>query len=316
LKSKSKKPTKAIIELPTWLGDSVMATPAIENIIKHYEDIEITLIGSIVATETLKNNPFVTNIIVNDKKINSLFRICIALEKFDILFSFRSSIRAKLLKLCIRSVKKYQFSNKNYSRRHQVEKYVDFVNHSLNTDFLAGELKVYHNNKIEKLPRKILGINPGASYGSAKRWYPEKFAKIAIELSNQFDIWIFGGDNEVNFAKEIEKILINNNINNYFNHAGKTSIPQLIQHISKLDILITGDSGPMHIAASLKIPTVAIFGPTNYQETSQWMNPQSIIIRKNLECQPCMKRVCPLNHHNCMKEINASEVINKISMIY
>ena len=71
----------------------------------------------------------------------------------------------------------------------------------------------------------------------------------------------------------------------------------------------------MHIAASFKIPTIALFGPTNEVETSQWNNLNSIIIKKNLECQPCMKRTCPLKHHNCMKHIKAKEVIESIPLV-
>ena len=83
--------------------------------------------------------------------------------------------------------------------------------------------------------------------------------------------------------------------------AAKLSVNELISQISNLDLFITGDSGPMHIAAAFQVPTVAIFGPTNDKETSQWMNEKSRVIKKNLECQPCMKRTCPLKHHNCMK---------------
>ena len=71
----------------------------------------------------------------------------------------------------------------------------------------------------------------------------------------------------------------------------------------------------MHFAAALKIPTVAIFGPTKDSETSQWMNAKSVVIKKNLECQPCMKRKCPLKHHNCMKLVESSDVIEAIKKL-
>ena len=71
----------------------------------------------------------------------------------------------------------------------------------------------------------------------------------------------------------------------------------------------------MHLAASLNVPTIAIFGPTNSLETSQWKNSKSIIIKKELDCQPCMKRTCPLHHHNCMKLIEAEEIIKSIPLI-
>ena len=97
--------------------------------------------------------------------------------------------------------------------------------------------------------------------------------------------------------------------------AGKTSISELINKISKLDLFITGDSGPMHLAAAFQIPTVSIFGPTNYKETSQWMNQKSKILTKNLDCQPCMKRVCPLVHHKCMRTIKSLDVLNAVEAL-
>jgi heptosyltransferase-2 len=120
---------------------------------------------------------------------------------------------------------------------------------------------------------------------------------------------IFGGPNEVDIAADIEKFLITNRISNYKNLAGKTSITELIDKISKLDLFITGDSGPMHIAASFNISTISIFGPTNDKETSQWMNRNGVILKKNLKCQPCMKRTCPLKHHNCMALLESQEVL-------
>ena len=292
-----------------------MASPAIENIVNHYDNIEITLIGSLVSVEVLKNHPNVVNTIIFDSKYNTLYKAYNQLGVFDIYFSFRRSFRAKLLKLLVKAKNKYQFNNK-YQNLHQVEKYVYFVNQSLNINLSAGSLIIHNNAQKNKKSSRVIGINPGASYGSAKRWYPEQFAKIAIELSGRFDIIIFGGEDEKVFADKIENFLLKENIHNYKNLAGKTSIPELINYISNLDIFITGDSGPMHLAASFKIPTVAIFGPTNDDETSQWMNQKSVVIKKNLDCQPCMKRICPLQHHNCMKLIDSKDIIQAIPLIY
>jgi heptosyltransferase-2 len=105
-------------------------------------------------------------------------------------------------------------------------------------------------------------------------------------------------------------------VTNYQNLAGRTTITELIDRISSLDLFITGDSGPMHVAAAFQVPTVAIFGPTKDKETSQWRNEKSIIVKKNLECQPCMKRICPLKHHNCMKLIKAVDVLNAFKDIH
>ena len=305
---------KILIELPTWLGDAVMATPAIENIVNFYNDVEITFIGSFVSIEAMKNHPKVVKTIVLDKKYTSLYKLSRSLGNFDVFFSFRSSARSKFLKFLISAKKKYQFDKNKYQNRHQVEKYNDFVNDSLSIDSTAGKLQIYGYN-IVKSKKKILGINPGASYGSAKRWYPKEFAKVASKLSSQYDVVIFGGPSEIDIAGDIEQALIDSSVKNYKNLAGNTTITELINKIASLDLFITGDSGPMHIAAAFQIPTVAIFGPTKDKETSQWMNKKSIIVKKNLNCQPCMKRTCPLQHHDCMNLIKAVDVLTAVSRI-
>ena len=305
---------KVLIELPTWLGDAVMSTPAIENIVNFYNDLEITFIGSFAPIEALKKHPKVVKTLVLDKKYISLYGVSRNLGNFDVFFSFRGSVRSKFLKFLISAKKKYQFDKNKYQNRHQVEKYNDFINDSLLIDSVAGKLQIYGYNII-KSSKKILGINPGASYGSAKRWYPQEFAKVASELSAEYDIVIFGGPTETDIAGDVEQALIDSSVINYKNLAGNTSITELINKIANLDLFITGDSGPMHIAAAFQIPTVAIFGPTKDKETFQWMNKKSIIVKKNLDCQPCMKRTCPLQHHDCMNLIKAIDVLKAVNSI-
>ena len=303
---------KILIELPTWLGDSVMATPAIENLVKNYCDVELTMIGSLISIEVLKNHPNVIKSYVLDKKIINLYKTLRSLDEFDLFLSFRNSFRAKFIKFCISSKNKYQFDKKKYNECHQVEKYNNFINDSLKINSIASKL-ILHNVILSKSRKnKLLGINPGASYGSAKRWHPKKFADVASDLSSQYDIIIFGGPGEKDIAKDIEKILIEKDIANYQNLADKITIKELISQIANLDLFITGDSGPMHLAAVFEIPTVTIFGPTKDNETSQWMNENSVIIKKNLDCQPCMRRICPLKHQNCMRLIKAKDVIDVV----
>jgi len=306
---------KILIELPTWLGDAVMVTPAIENLIKHLGDVEITFLGSLMSIDILKNHPKVIKTYVIDKNFFHLHKILRDLEDFDVFISFRSSLRTTVIKFFISSKNKYQFNKKKYKKGHQVEKYNDFINDSLKINTIASRLVLHVEKKSINKKNRLLGISPGATYGSSKRWYPKKFAEVATSLSSQYDIIIFGGPGEKGIAKDIEQYLIKNGISNYKNLAAKITIKELVSKIANLDLFITGDSGPMHLAAALQIPTVAIFGPTMDIETSQWMNNKSSIVKKNLECQPCMKRVCPLKHHNCMKLVEASDVLKAVKSL-
>ena len=133
---------KVLIELPTWLGDSVMATPAIENVIRHLIDPEITLIGSSVSIEVLKNHPKVIQTYILDKKIINFFKTLVNMQEFDYFFSFRASARSKLLKKIVNSNKKYQYNKKIVQGQHQVEKYNNFINYSLKIKSKPGKLNL------------------------------------------------------------------------------------------------------------------------------------------------------------------------------
>ncbi|CAM3618946.1 glycosyltransferase family 9 protein [Arcobacter aquimarinus] len=307
---------KIFIEIPTWLGDAIMTTPAIQNIIKTYPDAKITLLGSFVSIQAFKDYPNIEKVLVDDTKksgnrYKNLISLAKSIGKVDLAISFRRSFSSKFMMFFVKAKKKFNYKRLTKEEIHLCIRYNDFVNKVLNLNNQVGDLKLYFKPFLYSKP--TLGINPGATYGSAKRWYPNEFAKVAITLASKYDIVIFGGPAETDIANDIEKELIKNGITNYQNLAGKTTIPELIEKIAGLDLFITNDSGPMHIAAAYKTKTIAIFGPTKFTETNQWNNDKNgLIVTKNLECAPCMKRSCPLKHHNCMKEITADDVLKAV----
>jgi len=309
---------KIFIEIPTWLGDAVMSTPAIENIVEHYKDCQITLFGSKVSTQALAKHPNVVNIIEDNSKKSgfryyNLFKLAKSLERFDIAISFRRQWSSKFLIWNIGAKQKGVYQRLTKKIQHQVQHYNDFINSLLNTQYSPKKLKLYYQPK--KYQNPTLGINPGATYGSAKRWYPEKFAEVAAKFSSDYDIVIFGGPSEVQIAHEIVQTLDSIGVKNYQNYAGKTSVAKLITLIGGLDLFITNDSGPMHVAAAYQVPTISIFGPTKSSETSQWKNAKGVIVTKNLSCSPCMKRVCPLHTHECMKTIEPEDILKAYQTI-
>jgi len=312
---------KIFLEIPTWLGDAVMATPAIENIVAIYPESELTIFGSFVATKLFVHHPNVKDIIIDESRAKgnryiNLYRVAKEVGRVDIALSFRKHFATKFLLWAIKAKQRFHYRREGSEGVHQVIRYNHFINQSLDINTTPGHLNIYQQ-KINRVTTKnlTLGINPGATYGSAKRWYPEEFAKVAIALSKRYDIVIFGGHGEVDIASEIEAYLQSSGVTNYSNLAGKTSVEELIEAISQLDLFVTADSGPMHIAAAFEIPTVALFGPTKDQETSQWRNPKGVIVKRQMACAPCMKRVCPLKHHECMKLIQADEVLEAVKAL-
>lgn len=318
---------RILIILPNWLGDAVMATPAIELLATYYPSAKFTFVGSFVSIEALKYHPKCEIAVVDETKkssnrIKATYDLAKKLGSFDMAISFRNQIHASLLLKLTGTV--FCIAKKSWhsmfllshtptikADKHLSKQYAELA--MINTDAwdkITPPLKLYIEAK--KFDRPTMGINAGATYGSAKRWYPERFAEVAAEFSSQFNIIIFGGPNEAEMANEIESYLKASNVANYINLAGKTDIKELCSLIGGCSLFVTNDSGPMHVAAAYQVPTVSIFGPTKHMETSQWMNEKSKIVRHEMECSPCMRRECPLGHHECMKSITASEVIEAV----
>ncbi len=316
-----------LIILPNWLGDAIMATPAIELLVKYHPNARLTFVGSYVSIEALKHHPRCVKAVVDDTKKASnrflaTYKLAKELGQFHLAITFRNQIHSSLLLrftntvLCLAKQSwhsRFLLSHtpKIKANKHLTLQYAELA--MINVDVYKDDisvLKLYiEPKKFEKL---TLGINAGATYGSAKRWYPEKFAEVAAEFSDKFNIIIFGGPNEVEMANDIQNNLESRNVTNFTNLAGKTNIEELCANIAGCSLFITNDSGPMHVAAAYQVPTVAIFGPTKYKETSQWMNTKSKIVRHEMDCSPCMKRECPLKHHECMTSITAQEVIEAV----
>ena len=321
---------KVLVILPNWLGDAVMATPAIELLAKHYPNARFTFVGSHVSVEALKRHPKCQNAIVDETKkapsrLLATYKLAKELGEFHLAISFRNQLHASLLLrftstvVCIAKSSWHSrlllsHTPKISAKQHLVNQYAKLS--MINTDEFDGNappLKLYI--KPAEFSKPTLGINAGATYGSAKRWYPEKFAAVGAALREKYEIVIFGGPNEVEISKEIEEQLRLLGVESLANLAGKTTVEELIQNIAACSLFVTNDSGPMHVAAAYQVPTVAIFGPTKHTETSQWMNEKSLIVRHEMECSPCMKRECPLKHHECMKNITADEVIAAIKSL-
>jgi len=304
-----------------------MATPAIEHLSRLYPDARFTFVGSFVSIEALKYHPkaeasFVDKTKKQGNRLKATHTFAQSLGQFDIAITFRNNIYSTLLLLFTPAHQKIARKSwhasllldktQKLSREiHLSEQYNNLVNLIDENPSSAPKSELY----IPKYEYgvKTLGINPGATYGSAKRWYPEKFAEVAKAFASEYQIIIFGGPSEIEMGNDIEERLKEMGIHNYQNLAGKTDIKELCARIGGLDIFVTNDSGPMHVAAAYEVSTVAIFGPTRHKETCQWKNEKSIIVRRDdVECAPCMKRTCPLKHHECMTKIEANDVIEAV----
>jgi lipopolysaccharide heptosyltransferase II len=159
-------------------------------------------------------------------------------------------------------------------------------------------------------PIKI-GLCPGAEYGPAKRWLPERFAEAAEKISAQSSVqWIlFGTMRDTRVGEQIATALGDHCVN----RIGRTTLEQLIDELRECRLLLTNDTGTMHLAALLSVPVVAIFGSTEPGLTGPLGNCH-IILRHHVECSPCFLRECPIDFR-CMKAISVQEVADAVLSI-
>lgn len=155
----------------------------------------------------------------------------------------------------------------------------------------------------------IVGLNPGSTNAEAKQWLPERFEELAQRLILKYDceIIIFGDSSTSPLASKITDRLERGVID----VTGQTSVLQLAALLTYCDVLVTNDTGPMHLACAVGTPVVAIFGSTN-PDTTAPLGPNSIIVRANMTCRPCFKRKCPEGHHKCMHAVSVDDVENAV----
>ena len=150
-----------------------------------------------------------------------------------------------------------------------------------------------------------IGVCPGAEYGPAKRWLPERFAEVINTVSKRRECeWIlFGTVRDARVGGEITSRIDGN----FSDLIGKTTLAELIASLSECRLLLTNDTGTMHLAAFLGVPTVSIFGSTEPSLTGP-LGSGNRVLRHHVECSPCFLRDCPLDFR-CMQAIGSDEVV-------
>lgn len=333
-------PTNIIVRMPNWIGDFVMALPILHDLREAYPQSTITAMLKHPLCELLRNDPNVNEIFCftrpsgfmrrteNRNVIEKLKRghydlgILLTNSFSSAWWFFRGRVKRRLgFATNLRSL---LLTDKvpplpPFPKQHLVKTYKQLLTPLGITPsstapklFLRKEDLEEARNELHLmgLPKnaKLIGINPGAAYGTAKCWLPERFRMLTKKIvSNPEHFVVFFGDEAHSpLIKEICRDIGPQ----VFNLAGHTSLGELTSFIGCCDVLLTNDSGPMHIADALGIPVVALFGSTDEELTGPYQK-QGIIIHKHVPCSPCFKRHCPIDF-KCMKQIETTEVYESI----
>lgn len=321
------KPFRVLVRGMNWLGDAVMHLGALKNLKMGRPDLHLTLLTpqkladlylacdfiDEVETLPLVSGPFHTLRQVW-KTIWQIRNQC-----YDLAVLLPNSYRT-VLEVWLGGVRRrvgfrvqgrgrYAINHKiplscwEKPYEHQALRWLKAV------EWLGGEFQSEpYRLSSGPVQNKGLGIiAPGAAYGAAKRWLPERFAQVAQELSDRCSRWIIIGDkNDKPSCCEVANLMPGTE-----NLCGKTNLNELLELLLKADLVLCNDSGVMHLAGLCGTKGVAIFGSTEPQATRARQKTMAYV-RHHIACSPCFQRECPLGHFNCLKKVTTHEVVQAV----
>jgi lipopolysaccharide heptosyltransferase II len=336
------KPFRILVRSSNWLGDAVMSVPAVRAIKNGRPDVHVTIAAPDKIAAMWSLIPEVDAIVsLPDASLVSVVRLLRKQIRFDVAILFPNSLRVALeswlsgivhrvgyrghwrsclVNQIIREPRKPRPLEHHFLRFLRIarecgaetEKTSNVQPASAVLDGLRrGErptlnVQLSDPNQLSTInhqPLKI-GLCPGAEYGPAKRWLPERFAEAAAKISAQsLAQWIlFGTKNDAAIGEQIAAAIGDHCVN----RIGQTTLDQLIAELQQCRLLLTNDTGTMHLATLLGVPVVAIFGSTEPRLTGPLGNGH-VVLRHHVECSPCFLRECPIDFR-CMKAVSADEV--------
>ena len=327
---------RLLIRGTNWIGDVVMTLPAVGAIRKTWPRARISVLAKPWVAELYRLCPDVDEVVPFQEPgrhagIGGKIRLAGELRdlEFDCAILLQNAVEAAILAkmagiplragynsdgrgwLLTHSVRR----TKEIRRVHQIDYYAEMVR-ALGCEPPGREVCLRPGREYEDLGKRLfadfgisrnrplIGIAPGAAYGPAKRWFPDRFAAVADRLKVEFEaqVILLGSEGDRKSAEEVQK----NATERFVDVAGQTDLREAIALISRCSLFLSNDSGLMHIAGALGVPTIAVFGSTNPLTTSP-VGEKSVVIRHPVPCAPCLKPVCPTDFR-CMKLIGAEEV--------
>lgn len=332
------KPFRLLVRSPNWLGDAVMTLPAIQAIARGRPDAQVTILAPEKMAGLFAEVPGVTDVLAI-KPGTSVFGVAAMIRRagpFDAAVVLPNSVRSAL-EMFLAGVPRragYAGHQRRWllnqivsepvdpfklmvdpkavrrvspTRPHQAERYAHLA-----TEIGAGAVAAFAEpppGKRVPVPERgaflRIGICPGAEYGPTKRWLPERFAEAAKRVAAERPVdWVlFGVENDRALGEVIAEALGDR----CENLIGKTDLGELIAQLQRCHILLTNDTGTMHLAAYLGVPVAAVFGSTDPVLTGPIAPPERVrILRHQVECSPCFLKECPLDLR-CMKAVSAEE---------
>ena len=318
--SKQLQPFRILIRSSNWLGDAVMSVPAVRAIKNGRPDAHITILTPEKIAPMWKLISDVDEILrLPNDALFTATRLIARQKNFDVAILFPNSLRVALETWRIPRKVGYHGHARSWllnqivrgprqpgPPKHHAIRFLQIAeNCGADVDVRARIDNFSLPQTSNTGDQTLIGLCPGAEYGAAKRWFPERFVEVATAISAKTKAkWILVGTNK---DKSIGEAIATNLGDKCTNRIGQTTLDGLISELRTCRALLTNDTGTMHLAALLAIPVVAVFGSTEPALTAP-LGDHHVILRHHVECSPCFLRECPIDFR-CMQEVTTQEVI-------
>jgi len=332
------KPVKILVRATNWIGDAVMSLPALRLVRTRFPSARISVLARPWVLDLYTREHFADHIVPYTCQTFSeklTLSRSLRYQGFDSAILFQNAFEAAAIAFAAGIPERIGYARDGRSLlltraipvpapqdipQHQRFYYLELLRRAGLTDGLplpdepirlegAGDAREEGAPLLAKagLHGPVLGVSPGAAYGGAKRWLPERFAEAAVTVAGAAGraVAIFGSQAERGLCEQVRQAVAVRGIEVH-NFAGETALAQFISLAAACDVFLTNDSGAMHIASALGVPTVAIFGATDDIATGP-SGPLARVVRHSVECSPCLLRECPIDHR-CMTGVTAGEV--------
>jgi heptosyltransferase-2 len=310
-----------LIRATNWVGDAVMCLPALDAIRGCFPAARISILAKPWVADLYAREPFANEVIPYRQDARRAMIRDLRSRRFDCAILLQNAFEAALIAWLARIPNRIGYRRdgrgflltravpppvKGEIPRHERFYYLELLRRAGILERVPDSDRIeLHSPVVER--KRMIGVSPGAAYGGAKRWLPERFAEAAALIAGArgASIALFGSQAEREICSEIEVATL---LRGYeaANYAGRTSLAQFIELVASCEVFLTNDSGAMHIASALGIPTVAIFGATDDLATGP-TGPLARVVREPVECSPCLLRECPIDHR-CMTRVSAERV--------
>lgn len=311
--------SKILIRATNWVGDAVMCVPALCAIRERFPRAHIAILAKPWVADLYRREPFAGEVILYNSASRWKMAADLRARRFDCAILLQNAFEAALIAWLARIPNRIGYQRDGRSLlltqsvpvpkrgeipRHERFYYLELLRRAGLIDRLP-ESPAIRLTPPSSGKRRMIGVSPGAAYGAAKQWLPERFAEAASALATArgASIALFGSQSERPLCAQVAALLTDHDITN---HAGQTTLAQFIELAAQCELFLTNDSGAMHIASALGVPTVAIFGATDDTATGP-TGQHARVVRQQVECSPCLLRECPIDHR-CMTRVTADRV--------